>query len=100
MRIFGDGLKYVPFAVCCALWPDTFFGDGIGDPLCTPSAALEQAYYIYWVYSYSACKALFPSYTHYLRWIIDVIGGIAPAFSAAFLDELHKRERPSSILRL
>lgn len=42
----------------------------------------------------------FNSYSDYLIWLIDYIGGDAPAFSAAFLDELHKLERPSSSLRL
>lgn len=100
MRMFVDGLQYVPYAVCCALWPDIFFEEGPDDSLCTPSAALKEAYVDYWFSSYSACKSRFPSYTHYLQWIIDVIGGDAPAFSAAFLDELHKLERPSSSLRL
>lgn len=100
MIMFGDVLQYVPYAVCCALWPDYFFEEGPDDSLCTPSAALEEAYVTYWFSSYSGCKSRFPSYTHYLQWIINVIGGDAPSFSAVFLDELHKRERPSSILRL
>lgn len=95
----SSGIKYVPFAVCCALWPSFFFPDGIDDPLCTTSAAVGEARTLY-KYSGSDCRDRFPSYSHYLQWLIDVIGGDAPAFSAAFLDELNKQERPSSSLRL
>lgn len=42
----------------------------------------------------------FNSYADYLIWLIDFIGGDAPAFSAAFLDELHQVEGSSSSMRL
>lgn len=95
----ADGLQFIPFGVCCALWPDFFFPDGIDDPLCTPSVAVSDAHSLFWG-SPSYCRHRFPSYLRYLQWLIEVIGGDAPAFSAAFLDELHKLERPSSSLRL
>lgn len=94
----SSGIKYVPFAVCCALWPSSFFADGVDDPLVTTSAAVIEARISY-KYS-SDWSSRFPTYSHYLQWIIALIGGDAPAFSAAFLDELNKQERPSSSLRL
>ena len=98
MRIICDGLQYVPFGVCCVLWPDIYSLVDIGDRCCSPSAAVIEARISY-KYS-SGWTSRFPTYSHYLQWIIALIGGDAPAFSAAFLDELHKRERPSSSLRL
>lgn len=58
MRILGDVLQYVPYAVCCALLPDIYFDEGSDDSLCTPSAALKEAYVNYWFSSYSACKRM------------------------------------------
>lgn len=106
-KFIGVTTSLVPLPLCVALWPDIFHPEDIETPIelaaCvdpfSPSAAVLEAHFLYWV-SYSDCLDRFPSYSHYLRWLIDVIGGDAPAFSAAFLDELHKLERPSSSLRL
>lgn len=64
----------------------------------TPSDILREAFTDY--HHFFLVSAFFDSYSSYLCFLIDFIGGDAPEVSAVFLDELHKQERSSSSLRL
>lgn len=91
-----DDLLCLPCAVCCALWPLSF-GHMISKHGNSPSFALSE------IRTDSFQRSVnyrFKDYSSYLEWLLAVIGDDLPDFTAAFLDELHKQERPSSSLRL
>ena len=91
-----EDLLCLPFALCAALWPCTF-GSMTATHGNTPSAALSEIR----TFSFSRSVAYrFKDYASYLEFLLSVIGDQLPDFTAAFLDELHKLERPSSFLRL
>lgn len=82
----------IPLSLCYYFWPDTFDPEDFDCDL--PSSSFDEArdLFKFWPDVHDR----FGSFAAYLLWIIEFIGGDAPAFSAVFLDELHKLERPSS----
>lgn len=94
--LLADDIIFVPMAVCCNLWPNTFgqwawiYGD-------SPSGALSE---IRLARFQEIVLDRFNDYKCYLEWLLDLLGDQLPDFKAAFLDELHKQECPSSSLRL
>lgn len=82
----------LPGALCYYLWGDDYISLEDYSSCDLVSTALAEAR--------DRFSLRFSSYADYLYWIIVYIGGDAPAFSAAFLEELHKQERFSSSLWL